>query len=531
MIKPQPIEFLPKVFREPKTVIEELTPEALAYLTEIRKLTKSTLDAYRVGCTAKGTIAIPFFDENDKRQLVKFRHPTGELLKWKNKEGDDCEAKTMAEPQGKGVLLGSHLCHPSAGGLTICFGDYDAMSVYQSGVPNVVSLPFGDGGLDFIKHQWTWLETFPEIILYPDNDSHLPLEKQQKSREKLMEMARRLGFHRCKIVTDRQNAKDANDLLIQQGEGACKRAIDNADWIPEEGLVKVADFVAPPFVEGQSTGIQELDQYTGGFANGDLIILGGDNGTGKTTMAVNIAAHYVDCRIPVFIWSGEQKVEKIRGWFERVVAGHPNLQSHTSISTNFTYYFPRDEFTAPIRDWYRDYLFQYNNFHTTKETFFPVIETAIRRYETKLIIIDNLMAFTGGEGEGYYQAQGDFAQSCKMFADKWGVTVLLIVHNKKPNKDNPVELQLATKNDVEGSKKITNWADTVIQMNRVPPHFRTGMYEGADGVVGLCKSRESGIQGSIPVVVDLSSNRICPTGIQFDKRIYGWDKRYESDRN
>jgi RecA-family ATPase len=46
-------------------------------------------------------------------------------------------------------------------------------------------------------------------------------------------------------------------------------------------------------------------------------------------------------------------------------------------------------------------------------------------------VIDNLMAFTGGEGDSYYQAQGDFAQSCKMFAEMWGVIVILIVHNKK----------------------------------------------------------------------------------------------------
>lgn len=526
MIKPQPIEFLPKIFREPTTAIEDLTPDALAYLTETRKLTKDTLDAYRVGCTKKGNIAIPFYDEHDKRQLVKFRHPKGELIKWTDKEGLEHEAKTISEPQGKGVLLGSHLCHPSAGGLIICFGDYDAMSVYQAGVPNVVSLPFGDGGLDFIKYQWDWLETFPDITLFPDNDTHLPSEKREKSREKLLEMARRLGLHRCKIVTDRQNAKDANDLLIHHGEDACLAAIESADWIPEDGLVKVADHISEQFEEGHSTGIRELDQYTGGFSKSDLVVLSGDNGSGKTTLALNITAHFIDQRSPVFLWSGEQRVEKIRSWFERIVAGHGCLRQHTSENTGFTYYFPRDEFIEPIRNWYREYFFQYKKFHADKESFFAVVETAIRRYGVRLVIIDNLMAFTGGEGEGYYQAQGDFAQSCKMFAEKWNVTVILIAHNKKV-KESATDFRLSTKDDIEGSKKITNWADTVLQMNRVPPQFREGIYLGADGVLGLCKSRESGIMGNIPIVVDLSSNRIAPTGQSLDQRAYGWDTRYD----
>jgi len=523
MIQPQPLEFLDKTYVDPKTEILPLTPEALEYLTVTRKLSAETLESYSVGCTAKGTIAIPFFDEHNVRRLVKFRHPQGQMLKW-TREGKETEAKTMCEPKGKGVLLGSHLAHPSAGSLVICFGDYDAMALHQSGVANAVSLPFGDGGWDFVKYQWDWLETFPEIILCPDNDTHLPSEKQQKSKEKLRGLATKLGLHRCKVVVLPNGVKDINDLLIQQGEDVCRKLVYGADWFPEEGLIRVADHIELAPKEGRSTGFTELDRFTGGFCDGDLVIVGGDNGTGKTTAALNVAAHYVDNRVPVFLWSGEQRVEKIRQWFERITAGHTNLQSRTSAATGFVYHYPKNELVEPIRNWYRDYLFQYSKFHTTKETFFPIVETAVRRYDIKLVIIDNLMAFTGGEGDAYYHAQGDFAQSCKMFAEKWGVTVMLIVHNKKPQQAPQTKLVLATKDDVEGSKKITNWADTVLQMNRVPAQFQIDEFAGADGVLGLCKSRESGMMGSIPIKVDSSSNRICLVGQSFDIRRYGWER-------
>jgi twinkle protein len=511
-----------KTYVSPKTEIGPLSPTAETYLTEKRKLSLKTLAAFEVGCTKDGKIAIPFFDEKGIRQMVKFRHAEGGMLKLYDKS-----LKTYSEPKGKGVLLGSHLCHPAEGPLVLCFGDYDAMSIYETGIPNATSLPLGDGGHDFIKFQWDFLEQFNQIIIFNDIDEYPDEKARLRASEKLANLVQRLGKHRCKIVqfADRHGAKDANALLISHGSDVCRVAVENAEWFPEEGLVKLADYEDVAVEHGQPTGYSEIDRNTGGFSKGQLVLIGGDNGTGKTTVALNLIAKAIDLRVAVMFWSGEQRPGKIRYWFERIAAGPQYLKTVTDHSTGFNRYFPYDENKTRIKEWYRDYLFQYTNFSPTKEQYFEVAELAIRRYGVGIVVIDNLMAFTGGEGESYYQTQGDFAQSCKMFAETWGVVVILIVHNKKKfQKEKEVDkLQFSTKDDIEGSKKITNWADLIFQMDRIPAALRTGQWEGIDGAIGLCKCRESGILGTTPIKIDLPSNRISQASDNGHRTLYGWE--------
>jgi replicative DNA helicase len=65
-------------------------------------------------------------------------------------------------------------------------------------------------------------------------------------------------------------------------------------------------------ITGVSTGFKDLDELTSGFQPGDLIIVGGRPGMGKTAFALNIAQYSaVNFRMPVAVFSLEMSKEQL----------------------------------------------------------------------------------------------------------------------------------------------------------------------------------------------------------------------------
>lgn len=518
-------EFEKRTYRTPQTEIVGLTTEALHYLTEVRMLTQEVLDEYRLGCNRYGEICIPFYNEDNELCLVKKRHPTGGLLQRQRRSKDDpnkweqYECKTDCERGGRPVLLGSHFANPDLGPLVICFGDYDAMAVAVDGVPNCVSPPFGDKSFKFVDEQWEFLEKFNEIIIYPDIDANPKTRKQVEA--KVVELAKRLGMHKCKTVVEkyRYGTKDANELLQQKGVGHNKYLINHAEFIHEPGLERLADYQEVAVKEGITTGFSDIDRATGGLSGSQLTIVSGDNNAGKTTVILNLIKEAVRQRQGVFYWSGEQKPDRIRWWLEQIMAGPEFVDSQVSRRTGREYWFAKNEFIQRIRAWYRDYVYVLDKRGLDAEEFFKTAELVVRRHNVKLVIVDNLMAFTGSE-ENYFQAQGAFAESGKMFAENWDVHFLIIAHNKKIDAD-----AIPDKDAVEGSKKVTNWADFVIQCIRTTAAMKQKPdFNGADGVLYLCKNRETETLEMVRTLFEPKSKRLVQmTEVDKTRERVGWE--------
>lgn len=76
---------------------------------------------------------------------------------------------------------------------------------------------------------------------------------------------------------------------------------------------------------GISTGYTKLDEVTGGLHGGDLIILAGRPGTGKTLLGMNIAEHIALAdQLPVAVFSLEMSKEKL---LERSLSSVGNIES------------------------------------------------------------------------------------------------------------------------------------------------------------------------------------------------------------
>lgn len=116
----------------------------------------------------------------------------------------------------------------------ICEGEIDALSIYQSGHTQVLSVPNGaskGAQLEYIDNSLDQLDPVKMFILWTDNDdAGLALRK---------ELIRRLGEERCKIV--KSELKDANEVLIKHGETEINRLIESATPAKLSGIVYTSD--------------------------------------------------------------------------------------------------------------------------------------------------------------------------------------------------------------------------------------------------------------------------------------------------
>ncbi|MBI5640544.1 MAG: replicative DNA helicase [Nitrospirae bacterium] len=113
---------------------------------------------------------------------------------------------------------------------------------------------------------------------------------------------------------------DADELV----DNAEKKIFDIADKRINTSFVTMNELIKDSFhmiehlydrkeaITGVSSGFKELDELTTGFQKGDLIIIGGRPGMGKTAFCLNIAQHVgVELKEPVAIFSLEMSKEQL----------------------------------------------------------------------------------------------------------------------------------------------------------------------------------------------------------------------------
>lgn len=187
-----------KQFQLPQTEVLPLTKDIVAYMGK-RKISLATLEAFQIGADAHGNILFPFYCDG-KLVFVKYRAP---------RKPQGKERKEWQESSTRPILFGMDLCSFSQP-LIITEGQIDALSLYEAGVRNVVSVPSGCSNLEWIDHCWNWLERFQTIILFGDNDD--------PGRKMVLDVVLRLDESRCMIVENYPNrpdgatCKDANEV-------------------------------------------------------------------------------------------------------------------------------------------------------------------------------------------------------------------------------------------------------------------------------------------------------------------------------
>lgn len=415
-------------------------------------------------------LVFPFCDENGDVRFIKYRRTDFDKARDKNKEW--CEKD--AEP----ILFGIEQCRGFEQ-LIITEGQIDSLSVAQAGFDNAVSVPTGALGFRWLDSDraFDWIHKFKRVVVFGD------LENGQISLLKTLSARLMLPVYHVRCE-DYLGEKDANDILRKYGEKAVRVCIENA--VPCETPhikrlcdVESVDLDALPKIK---TDIRELDRVIGGLIFGQVILLSGRRGEGKSTFMSQLCAQALDQGVSLFAYSGELTDYHFKAWLDMQLAGGENISS-TLNEYGDAHYFLRGDVSARINEWYADRAYIYDNAFVDDDELSGVIESAelaIRRYGVKLVCVDNLMTALDIDPQSdLYRAQSDFVKRLKRLALKYGVAVILVAHPKKSRDD-------FTNDTVSGSADITNAVDVVLNYQRAPQD------SGCDSILTCTKNRIGG---------------------------------------
>ena len=320
--------------------------------------------------------------------------------------------------------------------------------------------------------------------------------------------------------------KDANDILRSFGAEAVRKAVENAQE-PDIGYVKeLADVedVDLNLLPKVKTGFYEIDSALGGgICFGQVCLLTGKRGKGKSTFMSNVVANAIDQDVGVFAYSGELAGYHFKRWLNCQLAGD-NYMIASENEYGDTVYTIDPEISRQISEWYRGKAFIYDNEfvegsdeHTA---LVEIVREVASRRNVKLICIDNLMTAmdTVTEQSNLYLAQSNFVGELKKIAVRYDVAIILVAHPRKQGRGEDTAFD---NDDVSGSGDITNKVDIVMSYDRAA--------EGADHDCELVisKNRLAGTlrMGANKILLNYSAKTKRVSGMRELGKRYGWEQR------
>jgi KaiC/GvpD/RAD55 family RecA-like ATPase len=426
--------------------------DVLDYLLFDRKWTMSVVHKMKLGCWEKGNkkwLVMPYFDGNGKPVYYKARSIPPDKKAFDSPAGYEAPLFNVGALQ-KGM--------PEV----ICAeGEPDTLALLSHGFDHVVGIP-GAG----VKKS-TWVDLFDAleskriIILY---------DRDKPGQEGAHALATKLGLHKCYNVLlpefslpDGTPGKDVNDWF-RAGRTAdeLRAIIAQAKKFDVAGVQSAIDVMHELASDLEDHGVEpkyltpwpSLTKRLGGFEDGDLVGVVGEEKSGKTGLVLNWLQYYAMQGHVCLNYCLEMPPKRlVRKW-----VSHVSQTDDTPGRSEMTPEVVRSsiEFAGTMPG---DMLFGYTRDKDPKAVF-DTIRQAVRRYGVKIVALDHLHLLCRSI-EHQSQEIAKLSVDCKSLAMELGIVMILIV---QPNR--VAEGQIVGARNVLGSSMVGKLVDSMVCIHR-----------------------------------------------------------------
>lgn len=419
-----------------------------------RGISKETLTACKV---TEGMEWMP--QKNGQVNTVQFNYYlNGQLINTKFRTGDKCfklVSGAQLIPYNIDSIKGQKEC-------IITEGEMDALSFYEIGHHNVVSVPNGaNANLDY-------LDDFIEDYFDDKDTIFIASDTDTKGVVLRDELLRRFGAERCRVLDYGTDCKDANEVLMKHGREALENCLRSAPEIKLEGVFTVSDFEESldalfenGLQKGVTIGFDNFDRLCS-FETKRICIVTGIPGSGKSEFIDEIAerlnmrygwrfAYFSPENAPL-AYHAAKLIEKFTGKkFDRQHLSYGEYkQVKQKLETDFFFISPKDDYRL--------------------ETILEKAKFLVRRKGIKALVIDPYNRLDD-ESNGMNETRYISHQLDEMtnFAQRNDVLLILMAHPTKQPKNKDGVIEAPTLYDISGSAHFYNKADfgIVVHRNRV----------------------------------------------------------------
>ena len=423
-VKPEPLE----VVTEVSTKVEEWF--------QSRGISKETLKALKV------SEGLEFMPQTGKQEnAIHFNYFVGgELINIKYRDGrKNFKLFKGAEKVFYNIdnIIGYEYC-------IIVEGEMDALSLYEAGISNVISVPNGatlnSNNLDYLDNCIDYFSDKEKVIIAVDSD--------EAGQALQSELVRRLGAEIC-YIANFDDCKDANEYLLKYGKQKLAECISGAKPVPLENVTtfrdiegEITDFVKNGFKKGFQIGIPNFDEIFSTYT-GQFITVTGIPSSGKSDFVDQMVVGY----------------NQNYGW-KTAFASPENaptyLHAHKLMRKVWQDMPRKDQIGSDkwnqVADHVNDNFFFIDMDRYTLESVLRKGAELVKRKGIKCLVIDpfNKVRDVDAKTEDVNRYTMEYLTKIETFAKKFDVLVIVVAHPTKMYKDANGKIEEPTMYNIKG---------------------------------------------------------------------------------